>query len=537
MELTVGSLFAGVGGICLGFINAKDKENKYRMVFANEMDEYACETYRTNFSHTLLEGDIKLILHPENSKEKERYQALHEEMFKEPVDVLNGGFPCLTADTLVFTKNGYVPIVDVKLGDMVLSHDNQWHKVLRFMEQGVKRVYQIMTMNDKVIKATGNHRFYVRKRYRVWKEIVSRYIEVLVEPEWMSVSELAHEIIGGGEYTIGYFDNEDKDLSVLDKNEIKWSPVYSMRFVGEELVYDIEVEDSHSFVANGLITHNCQAFSVAGQQRGFLDDRGNLFLSIIDVINQMDEKFHKKPRILFLENVKNLKGHDKGRTYQVIKEKLEECGYIIKDVILNTMTYSDVPQNRERIYIIGFLHKEDADRFTMPDHLEDFKVKITEEKRTNKVKSILDESVVDETYFYTAKKYPHYFEKEGGPIKKKERVNIAEQILEKNEFYQLRRGLYVRKNMNHVCPTLTANMGTGGHNVPLILTDNGIRKLTPTEAFKLQGFPVGNGYVLPTMYKKKPFSNSHLYKQAGNAVSVPIVTLLATEILKACESE
>ena len=535
MELTVGSLFAGVGGICLGFMNARNGNDTYRMVFANEMDEYACETYRTNFSHTLLEGDIKLILHPENSKEKERYQALHDEMFKEPVDVLNGGFPCLTADTLVFTKNGYVPIVEVKPGDMVLSHDNQWHKVLRFMEQGVKRVYQIMTMNDKVIKATGNHRFYVRKRFRVWKEIVSRYIEVLVEPEWMSVSELTKEILGGGEYTIGYFTNEDEDISLLDKNEIKWAPIQSMKFIGEEPVYDIEVEDSHSFVANGLITHNCQAFSVAGQQRGFSDDRGNLFLSIVDVINQMDEKFHKKPRILFLENVKNLKNHDKGRTYQVIKNKLEECGYIIKDVILNTMNYSNIPQNRERIYIIGFLRKEDADRFTMPEHVEDFKVKVSTEERTEKVKSILDETVSDDVYFYTAQKYPHYFEEVGKPIKKKERVNIAEQILEKNEFYQLRRGLYVRKNMNHVCPTLTANMGTGGHNVPLILTDKGIRKLTPTEAFKLQGFPIGNGYVLPTVYHGKPYGISHLYKQAGNAVSVPVITLLANEILKACK--
>ena len=73
------------------------------------------------------------------------------------------------------------------------------------------------------------------------------------------------------------------------------------------------------------------------------------------------------------------------------------------------------------------------------------------------------------------------------------------------QFYQLRRGQYVRKNQSDVCPTLTANMGTGGHNVPLVLTPNGIRKLTPEETFKLQGFPVGNGYSLPTTYKGKPY--------------------------------
>ena len=76
-------------------------------------------------------------------------------------------------------------------------------------------------------------------------------------------------------------------------------------------------------------------------------------------------------------------------------------------------------------------------------------------------------------------------------------------------------------------------MGTGGHNVPLILTpDKKIRKLTPAETFRLQGFPVGNGYVLPTQYKGKPYSDSYLYKQAGNAVSVPVIQFLAEYILE-----
>lgn len=77
----------------------------------------------------------------------------------------------------------------------------------------------------------------------------------------------------------------------------------------------------------------------------------------------------------------------------------------------------------------------------------------------------------------------------------------------------------------------------GEINVPLILTPNGIRKTTPIEAFKLQGFPVGNGYVLPTEYEGRPYGNAHLYKQAGNAVSVPIIELMATEILKAINSD
>ena len=95
--------------------------------------------------------------------------------------------------------------------------------------------------------------------------------------------------------------------------------------------------------------------------------------------------------------------------------------------------------------------------------------------------------------------------------------------------------MYVRKNKSDVCPTLTANMGTGGHNVPLIKTLDGVRKLTPAETFKLQGFPVGNGYELPVKHKGKKYSDAQLYKQAGNAVSVPVITMLATEILKTIE--
>lgn len=96
-EYKVGSLFAGVGGICLGFQNAKTKNACYKLLWANEIDEYACATYRKNFKHKLLQGDIKLVLHPElakSSEEKEYYESLHEIILKEPIDILNGGFPC-----------------------------------------------------------------------------------------------------------------------------------------------------------------------------------------------------------------------------------------------------------------------------------------------------------------------------------------------------------------------------------------------------------------------------------------------------------
>ena len=98
----------------------------------------------------------------------------------------------------------------------------------------------------------------------------------------------------------------------------------------------------------------------------------------------------------------------------------------------------------------------------------------------------------------------------------------------KNTLYQWRR-VYVRENKSGLCPTLTANMGTGGHNVPLVLDDNGdIRKLTPRECARFQGF--SDDFVLPG-----ELPNSALYKQIGNSVSVPVIELIAKEILKVLE--
>lgn len=364
-EYNVGSLFAGVGGFDLGLEIAEHESKKFKVSFANEIDAYACKTFKENFTSDLIEGDINLLLDPESSSSKsetEYYKEQRKILFKEKIDVLVGGFPC-------------------------------------------------------------------------------------------------------------------------------------------------------------------QAFSIAGEQKGFEDERGNLFWSIIETIEQLANN-KSKPRILFLENVKNLKSHDKGRTYKVIKNEIEKLGYIIKEHVLNTMNFSNLPQTRERIYIIGFLNKEDADKFDFFDRITEFENKKSKEERIKDISQIIDDTInpVDNPeYFYTKEKYPHYFREDG--------INLEESINEKNQFYQIRRGMYVRHNKSNACPTLTANMGTGGHNVPLILTNHGIRKLTPKETFLLQGFPVSNGYELPKEYNGRKYSNAQLYKQAGNAVSVDIIKLIGEQIL------
>lgn len=250
----------------------------------------------------------------------------------------------------------------------------------------------------------------------------------------------------------------------------------------------------------------CQPFSIAGYRKGFEDDRGNMFYQIMRLVDEM-EACNNKPRILFLENVKNLKTHDHGYTFGVIKSELEKRNYIVKEKILNTCEYGNVPQNRERIFIVCFLYLEDSKNFDW-DHIPKIKL-------TNLISNVINwDAEVDKKYRYEKDKKCYSL--------------LKENIIEHNTIYQYRR-VYVRANKNGVSPTLTANMGMGGHNVPLILDNkNRIRKLLPRECLLLQGFP--EDMIIP-----KELCDSRVYKQAGNAVSVPVIKRVAKEIIKAME--
>ncbi len=245
----------------------------------------------------------------------------------------------------------------------------------------------------------------------------------------------------------------------------------------------------------------CQAFSVAGYRKGFEDEkgRGTLFFELIRIIKD------KKPEIVFLENVKNLVGHDGGNTFRVIREALEDNGYLVSPMVMNAMEYGNVPQNRERIYIVCFREEKVFRNFHFPLPIQ----------LTKKLDGIIDfNTAVDEKYYYTEGKYK-------GDIYDK----LVEAMDDDRAIYQWRRK-YVRKNKSGVVPTLTANQGEGGHNVCLIKTPNGIRKMTPHECFNAQGF--SKDFNLPA-----DMSDGRLYKQAGNSVCVSVIERIAEEIANA----
>jgi len=241
----------------------------------------------------------------------------------------------------------------------------------------------------------------------------------------------------------------------------------------------------------------CQAFSIAGYRKGFHDTRGTLFFDLEKIIET------HRPKVVFLENVKNLVSHDKGNTFKIILEILEQkLKYKVYTKILNSATHANVPQNRERIFIVAFdpAQVENHADFKFPEPIP----------LTKTIHDIIEKGKQADHLYY--KKDHQYY------------PELIKTMTSTDTIYQWRR-VYVRENKNKMCPTLTANMGAGGHNVPLILDGFGIRKLTPKECFAFQGYPIDK-YILPNI------ANSKLYMQAGNSVTTTLVERISKEIIK-----
>ncbi len=265
----------------------------------------------------------------------------------------------------------------------------------------------------------------------------------------------------------------------------------------------------------------CQAFSVAGYRKGFNDERGNVFFKIAELLDFF-KKEKKLPKALLLENVKNFKTHDRGKTFKTVCEHLKTIGYSVYTRILNTCDYTDIPQNRERTFMVCFLDEKDWQNdylLTMPEDKliknfpQTFYFHKNFPKKNDKLIPLQEiyEKDIQSDFYYNDNRYMYN--------------KLKKSMRRKDTIYQWRR-VYVRENQSGMCPTLTANMGTGGHNVPLILTDdNRFRKLTPKECFNFQGYP--KKIKLPDLAK------SHLYKQAGNSVTVKLIKMLAKNIKNA----
>jgi DNA (cytosine-5)-methyltransferase 1 len=247
----------------------------------------------------------------------------------------------------------------------------------------------------------------------------------------------------------------------------------------------------------------CQPFSVAGAKEGFTDKRGKLFFEITRLLAELGPQ---RPKILLLENVPYLLNHDRGKTFARIVQEIQQAGYWFMPprnyAVLDTRLHTDIPQQRERLYMAAFSWEHfDENHFRFPEPVAE----------TRDVRAFLDleERAEDWCYFSIESKWGQLFTE-------------AMEAGDPDRVYHLRRH-YVREIKRPMVPTLTAHMGDGGHNVPVIRDAWGIRKLTVKECLRLQGIREGE-IVFPA-----GLSRSQQYKQVGNAVTVPLVRKLASE--------
>ena len=250
----------------------------------------------------------------------------------------------------------------------------------------------------------------------------------------------------------------------------------------------------------------CQAFSLAGQRKGFEDDykgmsRGTLFFDVARIC-----EYHK-PKVIFCENVKGLTIHDRGRTFKVIVGTLEELGYTVFHKVMNSKDFG-VPQNRERIYIVAFRNDLGVTSFDFPEPTD----------TTKRIKDIIEENPVPSKYYLSTQymqtlinhKARHESKGNGFGYEIREMDGIAGAIVCGGMGRE--RNLIIDKRQTDLRPTT---------HIKGEVNRDGIRKMTPREWARLQGFPDTYKLIL---------ADTHLYKQFGNSVSVPVIRAIAEHI-------
>lgn len=250
----------------------------------------------------------------------------------------------------------------------------------------------------------------------------------------------------------------------------------------------------------------CQAFSIAGRHMGFEDDykgrcRGTLFMDVARICD------YHKPKVIFCENVKGLTMHDKGRTFQTIKKTFEDLGYKVFTKVLNSKNFG-VPQNRERIYIVCFRNDIAPEEFEFPEKTDDTKC----------IRDILEEKPVpakyylSDVYLETLKKHKERHAAKGNGFGYEIRPldGVAGAIVCGGMGRE--RNLIIDPRQTDLTPTT---------HIKGEINKEGIRKMTPREWARLQGFP--DTFQLP-------LADVHLYKQFGNSVTVNVIEAIANRI-------
>jgi DNA (cytosine-5)-methyltransferase 1 len=242
----------------------------------------------------------------------------------------------------------------------------------------------------------------------------------------------------------------------------------------------------------------CQPFSIAGKRMGFNDSRGTMFFEVARIIK------YTKPKVAFLENVSGIVSHDSGRTIKVITNTLNELGYVVNTKVMNAKDYG-IPQNRNRWYCVAIRKDLYTKDFKFPDKKDlEYTLKDIIKKKSTDDYNSSPTAISNINKFITEFKNSTRYEDNGNYI-------IANEI----------RASKCNFRNDGISPCLTAKMGTGGNNIPVVVEYK--RKLTEKECLRIMGFP--------ETYKIKK-NNMQSYKQIGNSVVVPVINDIAKKIVE-----
>lgn len=311
--------------------------------------------------------------------------------------------------------------------------------------------------------------------------------------------------IGGFHYALASLGAEcvfasewDKHASETYKNNFGLEPNGDITLINETEI------PKHDILCGGF---PCQAFSISGKRKGFDDTRGTLFFDIARIVN------HHKPKVLFLENVKNLAKHDEGKTLTTIIKTLEELEYTVFNKVFNASNFG-LPQNRERVYIVAFRNNINSKKFKFPTPTNEQVCleNILEDNPTSA--KVIQRS--DINIYKTYKAQNSLF----GEI---ELLNKPIQIGKVNKGGQ---GERIYHPLGHAI-TLSAYGGGVGSKTGLYLVKDKVRKLSPRECARVQGFP--DEFILNK-------TDSQAYKQFGNSVSINVLQKIILEIQKTLET-
>lgn len=487
--LTVNELFSGIGTQAFALEYMKIP---HKVVGTAEIEKNAIEAYNIAHGETRNYGDISKI------------ESL------DYADLWTYSFPCFTGAMKVLTNNGYKKIKDIKPGMFVYTHTGKLQKVINFFDNGKHPIINLKLSDTAIIETTSNHKFLVNRSKNI---------------EWVMCKDLQI-----GDKVCKLSDKENKYNYVIVENI---SPKNTI-----ENVYDIEVETDHSFIINGVITHNCQDLSSGGKCIGIAekgmnaqDEHGNKIATRSGLLWEVerllahscgydiDKKTNKlikneeyevnPPKYLLLENVAELvkvrRHNDHFRNW---RDRLTELGYITSIAILNGKDFG-IPQNRERVFCLSVRKDVYPDEVYLPStakvHPAKFEDFVDKEVLNYKGGLMIDPAISD----YLMPAYTRDLE----AISKSDKEIFTCEC--KSGFQDHRVGITAAPTIRH------QNQHTA------IFVNNQIHKLTACECWKFMGIKEEDFWKVKN---NSNISNNIMCGLAGNAIVVPVLMSIFYQI-------